>query len=242
MFVRNWIHYSGDVVTIPPRSTLPVSIRRLAPQETASGLCTLRLLEGPEEVLVRADARHPFTVDAAWAAALSSATPWRHTGAVALATADRAPAPATSQAYPYPYRNEEVSYQVGGPFRFVRIGQRPIANSDGNLALQGNFGVFYNVKATLENPSPAPADVEMVFEASAGYSGALFVLNGEVRRTPLLQPKTESQIFRVRMEPGASRVVTFMTVPLSGSSYPSTVTIRPYERGGHTRALFELDP
>ena len=39
---------SGEVVTIPAHETLPISLRRLLPGETMSGLCSLRLLSGPK--------------------------------------------------------------------------------------------------------------------------------------------------------------------------------------------------
>ena len=100
-----------------------------------------------------------------------------------------------------------------------------LRNDQGKL--EGNFGVVYTIKARLENPTLQPADIEVIFESSAGYSGGLFVVNGRMVRTPLLQPKEEAQITRVHLGPGENESLRILTFPLSGGSYPATLTIRP---------------
>jgi hypothetical protein len=227
-FVKNWVRFSGEVLEIPPRSALPVSIRRVYPGQTMSGLAYLRLLEGgPEQLTVRTDALVPFGTDARWGAALASSTPWREVGVRRLSAFEAVLAPMTDHVYPDPFREETFSYEVGGRYGFLRIGQRPIARKYEGKALDGNFGVVYNIRANAANPTDQAIDVEVVFEASAGYSGALFFVNEEYKRTPLLQPKAEYQIARFRLGPSESRNLRITTVPLSGSSYPSTLTMRP---------------
>lgn len=220
--LRSWIRFSGEVVTIPARSAVSIAYRRLAPQETMSGLAYVRLLPGgPSKLLFRAD-----SIPSEVAEPSSPSTPWRRMPPVALTTRERPRLSLSKHVYPYPFKNEEVDYQVGGRHGFIRIGQRPIPRPDGK-GLDGNFGVFYTIDARMDNPHVDPVDVEVVFEASAGYSGALFIVDGEVKRTPLLQPKDELQIMRVRLQPGEKKQVSFITVPLSGSSYPATIVVRP---------------
>ncbi len=233
--MRNWLPYSGEIVELPPRSAAPLSLRRFGPQETVSGLCSIRLLDGgPDAIQVRTDARVPAYGDPRLPDALASATPWHAMGPRALTSMERTPAPATFHVYPNPFKTEEVVYRVGGKFGFARIGQRPLPSADQRHSLDGNFGVFYTIHARLENPTDTASDIEVVFEASAGYSGALFVVNGEIRRTPLLQSKVEFRVVRVRLAAGESRDVTLLTVPLSGSSYPATLTVRPTDRAVRT--------
>ncbi len=224
--LRSWIRFSGEVVTIPPRSSVSLALRKLAPQETLSGLAYVRLLPGgPAKVLFRVDSV-PFDGDDARLDAASSAAPWRRLAPEALngRTSDRLTI--SKHIYPYPFKTEAVDFTVGGRHGFVRIGQKPISRPEGK-GLDGNFGVFYTIEAKVDNPLPDPVDIEVVFEASAGYSGAIFVVNGEVKRTPLLQPKEELQIMKIRLQPGEKKQFTFMTVPLSGSSYPATIVVRP---------------
>lgn len=242
-FLRNWLNSSGEIITIPPKMTMPISFCRLAPNETVSGLVYLNLLDGgPESVLVRADSKPTFNPDERWLRGLASEAPWRVLGTVPARKDEVISSQLTEHIYPEPFKKMDVSYQVGGRHGFVRIGQQPIRSSNGDNYLDGNFGVLYTIQAQLDNPSAGAANVEIVFEASAGYAGALFAYNGQVLRTPLLHPKRESRILRIRLEPGASRNLTLRTIPLSGGSYPATLSVRTIDAtlgsGNTTEALF----
>lgn len=226
-YVRAWVTGSAELVTVPPHSTLPICLRRLTQYETGSGLCSLRLVDGPDSMLVRTDAFPPFPLDDKWTAALFSSTPWHEVGTVAMTDYDRAPTEASLHIYPDPYKTESVDYEVGGRYGFVRLGQRPIQRQDASGGLDGNFGVIYTIKARLENPTSAPHNVEIVFEASAGYASGLFVVNGRTVTLPQLAPKTEGKVMQVHLAPGQVQMFDIMTLPLSGSAYPATLTIRP---------------
>lgn len=78
----------------------------------------------------------------------------------------------------------------------------------------------------MSNPTEKPTDVEVVFEASAGYSGAVFVVNNQLQRAPVIQSKAEYVVRKVTLPAGATQELTLMTVPLSGSSYPALFTVR----------------
>lgn len=226
-YMKGFVTGSAEIVTIPPHGSMPICLRRLAQNETASGLCSIRLVEGPDTLLVRTDAFPPFPLDDRWTAALFSSTPWREVGANPMTDYDRAPMETSLHVYPAPYKTESVDYEVGGRFGFVRLGQRPIQRADLGGGLDGNFGVMYTIKTKLENPTATATDVEVVFEASAGYAGGLFVVNGRTVTIPQLSPKTEGQVMRVRLAPGQISNFDIITLPLSGSAYPATLTIRP---------------
>lgn len=229
-FMRGWAFNSGEVIQIPPKSRLPIATRRISFGQTMSGLCYLRLLtDGPDQITIRTEAKSPFQMDPKWVAATQSGTPWRLVGTQAMTRLDRDPVLPSIHIYPNPYKEENGTYQVGGKYAFFRIGERPIARADKLDKLSGNFGVTYTIKALVENLTTLASDVEVVFEASAGYSGAVFYVNGNYIKTPLMQPKSEVQIARFTMEPGATKNLSIITVPLSGSSYPATLTIRPFD-------------
>ncbi|MBC8063247.1 MAG: hypothetical protein H7Y17_00330 [Chlorobia bacterium] len=237
-FMKGWTMSSGEVISIPPRSRLPIAMRRIASGQTMSGLCYLRLLDdGPDQVTIRTEARPPFPLDAKWLAATQSGTPWRHIGAQRMNNLDHDPILPSIHIYPNPYKEENGTYQVGGKYAFFRIGERPIARADKLDKLSGNFGVTYTIKALVENPTAFASEIEVVFEASAGYSGAVFYVNGQYVKTPLLQPKTEAQIAKFTVEPGAFKNLSIITVPLSGSSYPATLTIRPVDVGAQAKIV-----
>lgn len=239
-FLRNWMNQSAEVITLAPNTGLPISLHTLRPQQTASGLCTLWLLSGgPDRLRVRVDARAPFEASGKWAAATDSDTPWRIIGPIAFKEKPDGRPEASPHVYPTPFREESATYQVGGNLGYVRIGEKAIGRQDGQAKLSGNFGVCYRIKARFENATQSPAECELVFEASAGYTGAIFVVNGAIVRTPLLPPKGESKLARFRLEPGASKEFSVVTFPLSGGSYPATLTLRPVDyvapvnAGGH---------
>ncbi|RYD65771.1 MAG: hypothetical protein EOP84_31645, partial [Verrucomicrobiaceae bacterium] len=92
----------------------------------------------------------------------------------------------------------------------------------------GSNGMFtYTIKTKLQNPTSRTTDVEVVFEASAGYASGLFVVNGRTVTIDQLSPKTEGQVMRVKLAPGQTQSFDILTLPLSGSAYPATLTIRP---------------
>ena len=226
-FIQNWISGSGEVITVPPHSALPISLRRLSPGETASGLCSIRQIDGKTGLLVRTDAFPPLPLDERWNNALFTSTPWREVGTHPINEFDRAPCEASPHIYPDPYRQETLDYEVGGRFGFLRIGQRPIVRQDADGVLDGNFGVIYNIKANLSNPTADATDVELVYEASAGYSGGLFIVNGSYIKTKMLAPKEVVRVARYHLAAGATEKLDITTIPISGSSYPATLMIRP---------------
>ena len=176
---------------------------------------------------IRTDAWPQFPVDARWEAALFSPTPWREVGSNPVNDYDTAPYEPSQHVYPDPYRDESLDYVVGGRFAELRIGQRPIASQNAQQRLDGNFGVLYRIHVTLSNPTKNPTDVDLRFEASAGYAAGLFLVNGSFKTTSLLQPKQQASIGRFHLAPGEKRTVAITTLPLSGGSYPATLSLRP---------------
>lgn len=226
-FLKNWVSGSAEVVTIPPHSSLPIALRRLGPRATMSGIAAMRVLGGNTEVDIVVDAVPISALSSDWVQATRFATPWSVLGAQQLEVAELLAMGPSGHVYPQPFRDLDAEYSVGGRIAFLRIGQEPIASNDATTRLDGNFGVIYTMKAAVSNPTQKQTEVEVVFEASAGYSGAIFFINGVYQRSPLLQPKDEYVIRQMNLPPGASQRLTIVTVPLSGSSYPATITIRP---------------
>lgn len=226
-FVKAWRNGSGEAVTIPPNSSLPIAMRRLYPGQTVSGICMLRLLGGPESLDVREDAKDLYNFQGRWASAIASPAPWRWVGATRLAKWDPPARESTDQIYPNPFQEVTAHYTAGGKVSFIRIGQKPIERKDKNGQLDGNYGVIYNARFFLENSTALPTDVEFTFEASGGYSGALVILDGQIVQTPLLQPHQTHCLQKIRLEPQQTKEISFTTVPLSGSAYPCTFMIRP---------------
>lgn len=227
-FFTSWLSGSGHIVTIPAKSAMPLVIHRLAPGQTSSGLTYLRLLDNERKpLIVRTDAIHPTVTTAAWMQGEGLPTPWIVTGTRRLADQEMTATETTEHVYPEPFLEMEANYEIGGRFAFFRIGQEPIASQNSQKELDGNFGVIYSLKSTVTNPTQVATTIEAVFEASAGYSGAVFTVDGVFVRTPLLQTKGEFVLKTITLQPGQSQSITIQTIPLSGSSYPATIVVRP---------------
>lgn len=226
-YFRNYLSRSAEVFAVPARSTQPLTVRRLSPGETMSGLATLHLLGNSGPVLVVADALWAEDLLEQWRTAALTELPGIAAQPVALNGHQGSLEGEPTHVYPHPFREESFDFQVGGRFGFVRIGEKAITNSQATGALLGNFGVLYDIKGTLGNPTAAAVEVELVVEASAGYAGFLAWLNGEMLKPILLQPKQQLVLFKVTLEPGQTRRIQIKTLPLSGSNYPITLTARP---------------
>ncbi|MDR3692366.1 MAG: hypothetical protein P4L46_23485 [Fimbriimonas sp.] len=226
-FLSSLASNSSEVVSIPPHSTLPIAFRMLSPKDTTSGLCTLRLIDGPSELQIRTEALPPFDLSPEWYNATFTAAPWREAGVHAINSFDAGAYEPSDHIYPNPYKSEEIRYRVGDRFAVATIGQKPIAGVDHSRNLDGNYGVLYSFKAVLENPTSSSADVELLFESSAGYTAGLFLVDGELVQTPYLGPKGQSQVRKWRLGPGVTRTIDIETLPVSGGAYPATLTFRP---------------
>lgn len=227
MFFPDWTNYQGSVVTVPARSVVPIVMRRITAEQTTSGLATLRLLPGgADDVVLVANALYPNEVSGEWQRQVSGSKPWLERRAIGV---DRFSLPIVGKekhVYAQPAKQVGFLYQVGGKLGFVRIGQESIASAIGGPPLSGNFGVQYVIEGRIENPGDVTATVEVVFEASAGYSGALFSVNGKVLPGRMLQTKESMSLFEASLRPGEARDIRIETIPLSGAHYPATITIR----------------
>lgn len=226
MYVKAWMYGSGEVVTIPAHTTIPISLHRVGPNETMSGLASFRLMEGPSDVLVRTDAYAPFPVSGVWADAMTSPTPWRETGANAVNDYDGSAFQISPHIYPDPQKPDQTFiYKVGGRHQFLRIGEHAISRQDNSGVLDGNFGVFYQFTASLINPTDKETFVDLQYISSAGYSCALFILDGQLVKSPMLLPQAPWLLKRVKLEPGQEQTIRLTTIPMSGGAYPTTLQI-----------------
>lgn len=226
-FFANWINYQGSIVLVPARSVVPIVMRRLMPEETTSGLASMRLMPGgSDDVAMVANALWPNEVAGEWQPQGMDAKPWLVRRAMSFERFSLPVVGKEKHIYEAPAKQVGFLYQVGGKLGFVRIGQESIKSKIGGEPLGGNFGVHYVIDGRIENPTDKERVVEVVFEASAGYSGALFSVNGKVLPGRMLQTKETMSLYEVRLRPGQAEEIRIETMPLSGAHYPATITVR----------------
>ena len=220
LFLKSMLGDVGAFVEVPANSRVALTSQRLAPGLTISGLSQLRQVAG-SPLLVRVAADIPG--DAQTVRAELMPTPL-------LQTTQTAPPPAASlseHVYPDPQKALKAEYQVGGRWTFLSIGRVPIKTAVTERNLEGNYGVFYNIALTLENPTDRPATAQIVFEPSAGLAGGIFLIDGRSVEIPQTNLPNETILARYDLPPGAKQTVQMRTLPLSGSNYPARLIVRP---------------
>lgn len=217
-FFPRWVRGSASVIEIPPHSSVPIVWQSVGKEQTVSGLMALHGVSGSclfiGEAVDGVAGRSGGNFASAMPTESLSVAPMNLVGQ-------------SQHVYSPAEKEIKIDYRVGERWGYLRIGQTPVGRVDDAGKLDGNFGIVYKVEAVVTNPTTEATEVEFLFESSAGYTGAFFRINGLVYRTPLLQPKTTHQFMKVTMQPGESKTFYIETMPLSGGSYPCTVTIKP---------------
>lgn len=232
LFLRSWTRLSGEILQIPPKSVLPIIIRRVEPSQTMSALASLNLVVG-DDVELTAESVLGGMLPQAWRIAGTSAMPWGLVPPISIKDYGKAVTGTSKHVYTPPFHREDFTYEVGGRFTFVRVGEKFIPGSQNSSeTLLGNFGVQYEIQGMMTNKTSRSANIEVVFESSAGYSGAVFFVDGNYMPARLLQPKEEFVLSKKTLGPGETARISISTIPLSGANYPATIVIRPVDSSG----------
>ena len=217
-FVNELADKRGVVVPIPAHSRIALQSARLPRGTTISGLMQIRVLSGvaPYVRISALNYDDPRRISDTFAV-----FPWQ--GNLQKET------PLSVHVYNEPTKKVAVKYEVGGRWTFVPIGRTPLtAASEVKQELQGNYGVFYDVDFSLENPTDTAAAARIVFEPSAGMAGGIFeVAGGKTITIPQTNMPSETEIAAYNLAPGEKKTVRVRTIPLSGSNYPANLIARP---------------
>lgn len=222
-FVRDYLADAGLIVEVPAKSRLALLSTRLPAGTTVSGLMQIRPLAGPLP-LVRVSADQPGDVRTQFEA-------WQPSpllpnefapGGTALAY------PLSDNIYPQPTKRVATRYEIGGNWAFVGLGGDPLeATQNVKNKLLGNYGVWYEITATVHNPTDKRAKARAVFVPSAGLAGGVFLVDGKYVEVPQTNLPKEPTLASYTLEPGETRTIKITTLPLSGSNYPARIVIRP---------------
>lgn len=219
MAVKNFLSRQsgsvGYVANLPSASRYAAVAQYLRPGDVVSGVVEIRLLDPvPMRLNLRLVSR-----DEAFLLAGPS---------------ERQSALGDASSFPNPRKKLEGTYTLGGKWLFLSMGRDPVQNHEGNASLLGNYGVTYEMRIEIANPSGNAGLSEIVMTASGGVAQGVFILDGALMETPLLRAYEEAIIARILVPAGQTRVVNIRTMPQPGSNYPVRVVVRPaaYSRRG----------
>lgn len=215
-FLENYRNGNGRIFDLPPGSRRAIVSQSLPRAATASGLLELRVLSG-EQILVRVVAKPE-------ANRLAEDPIDRE---VTEGVTDLRRAELSEDVYPNPVETLDAEYTAGGAWTFLRLGKNALKHATRDRRLFGNYGVIYDINLKIDNPLPKAANVNICFEATAGPASGVFYVDGKLVRVRYLDSSGEIPIGKLIVPAGSSRLVKVRTMPLSGSSYPATITVRP---------------
>jgi hypothetical protein len=197
----------GYLVSLPSGCAYTASVSLLKPGQVISGLAEVRVLDAGE-LRVRVRLRPP--------------TPDIMTPVVAT-PADRL----STWVFSEPQKRFDLTYRVGQQWAFLTVGDGQALSATGRESLDGDYGVFYDVTFTAENPTTEAADVELAFVPGGGLARGTTIIDGRLCETGLLRYGESQRIHALNLAPGARQIVRVRIMPEAGSNYPVKLVMRP---------------
>jgi hypothetical protein len=225
-FFPRYVKNIGEIFILPPKSSVPLVVDLLKPQDVGSGMAEIRLL-GPDSArfFVRVAASYK-PADSATKALAWRRDAWRSVTPRPATAAEIAHAPDSPDLYPTTTKVVKAEYTVGQKWTWIPFGKEPITDSAGKRPLQGNYGVLYNIDLRLHNPGERKRQVELAFEAGAGPASGIFAIADQFIEVPSIYPREEKPLAKFTLGPNQTRTISIQTVPLGGSAYPANLIVR----------------
>lgn len=215
-YLRWMTRGNGWQVRIPAGGSYTLDRRTLTEREVGCGMGQVAVLEGD--------------------------APWLVVEALSIGPTEEGvaadPRPAASHSirgrglYPTPERELSATYRVGGAYAFIPIGappyQQPLDRQ--GTPNNGNYGVEHRVRIRIENPTPLPQRVYLVFAVAGGLARGSLLVDDRLVETPVLSTREgrprEFGLAAYDMEPGAIREVSVLAFPEPGSNYPVRLVLK----------------
>lgn len=212
-FLEEMARNQGVVLTIPAGRTFSLGQYRLFPREIVSGLAQMQLVAG-DSVLVSVETspdkdrvgRIERLVDAPF-------NPFRiHPKGI----------------FGSPNIVLSETYVVGSPdAREIPFGKAPwLIDPVSGEPNTGNYGVMYEMRVEVQNPTQEVQKVSMYFQPVNGVALGSFLVEGRLLETTCLKPPARQLIGTLELAPQQSRTVRIITMPQAGSHYPARILIQ----------------
>ncbi|MCX8052698.1 MAG: DUF916 domain-containing protein [Armatimonadetes bacterium] len=210
-FLRDQFYNASVIERIPGQSRLILVSDVLGHTETASGILQVRQIAG-DGAYVRIVALPPELEP-------------QPVGTIAPVP-DSIALQLSDHVYKSPLKLLEAEYVVGKQWAFIPIGRHAIYSPDARRKLDGNYGVTYDIKVKVENPTDREKKIQVLFDPVAGLASGIFVIDGSFVSAKYAKPPKEVILATYRLKPGEIRNVRITTLPVAGSHYPATLVVR----------------
>lgn len=199
---------TAQAVEIAPHSTLILDTLTLGAEQVGSGVVQAWLLQG-ERVILDVQAR------------VGAGDPAQASYLIAK------DAPHVRGIFESPVWELQVAHSAGA-VTLLTIGDPVHApETSSGRRLRGNYGVIYNVRGTLANPTREPQKVVVRAVAAGGAARGTFLIQGRVVDAGFLRPGTPAIVTSIPLAPGARVPFFLSTMPQPGSAYPVRLLLGP---------------
>lgn len=206
MFFENYSRDIGEIFVIPPKSFVTLYKKQIPRKHVLSGISYIRCLTG-DVLYVQVKAKESYETDTA------PVEPF------ALMPSAR------KGIFPNPEFHLETVYTVGEKWLFIPVGDTPMIDVESGLKFIGNYGAFYHIYVTLNNPTEKQKKVLFYFEPAGGVASAILFMDGKkIDINPVNFPH-DKKFGVTYLSPYESRTVYIKTMPLSGSYYPVRIVV-----------------
>ena len=211
-FLRDYYSNTSVIETLPAQSRLVLFSESLGNLKTASGILQITQLTKGQGALLRVQAL-PLGIDDV---AQGSITPSPNALIAQL----------SDHRYLMPVKQIEAQYTVGKNWAFINMGKQALTNGETNKVLYGNYGVSYEIKVKINNPTEVKKKVNVLFDPTAGFASGTFMIDGKLTNARFVKPPTEYTLASYDLKPGEERNIQIQTIPLAGSNYPAKIIVR----------------
>lgn len=206
MFFENYTQDIGEIFDVPPKSFVTLYKKQIPRKHILSGILYLRCLTG-ESLFLQVKAKESFETETA------TVEPF------ALSPSAR------KGIFPNPEFHLEKVYTVGDKWLFIPVGDTPMFDVESGQKFLGDYGAFYHIYVTLNNPTEKRRKVLFYFEPAGGVASGIFFMDGKKIEINAVNFPYEKKLGDVFLSPFESRMIYIKTMPLSGSYYPVHIVV-----------------
>ncbi len=203
----------GNVVVVPPNSTVTLVNQSLPPQTSVSNLIQLRELDGDPVALTLVAQNATDPLDRAVDSATLLESQVKHARGV----------------YRVPEFYFDYTYTIdsSGDDLEMPIGQLPLPNLREGEALAGDYGVMQSINLTIVNPTAGQMPIALYENPRGGRATGTYLIDRTLVQSHAVAPFTKWKLREYRVPPHSTFRITIVTMPEGGSSYPVRLIVAP---------------
>lgn len=211
-FLAREAQNEGNVIVVPPATTVTLVDQLLPPGAAVSNVLQLREIEGDSVglTLVTQNAGDPLDHAVDSAGLLESQT--KHARGV----------------YRVPEFYFDEVYNVGADADLeIPIGQLPLPNLREGEALAGDYGVMQSINVTVNNPTAGEFPIAVYENPRGGRATGTFLIDRTLVQSHAVAAFTKWKLREYRVPPHSMFRISIVTMPEGGSSYPVRLIVAP---------------